>query len=86
MTDADRNDPAKEIEVSASLIVPQPLHMALVDENRLLVVRQKCRREIFLPDVLALLVRRALSVNTIRVRVIVLVWVRVIMEASVVQW
>ena len=43
MTDTDRNDPAQGIEITASLLVPDILHLSFDDRQGLLVIEKNPR-------------------------------------------
>ncbi len=46
VSDGDGDDAAEEVEVAAALVVVEPLHVALVDQQRLPVVREHGRIQI----------------------------------------
>lgn len=51
MTNTDSDNPRKKIQVSVSLIIKQPLHVTLVEQQRLRKIRRQRRREMLLVDV-----------------------------------
>ena len=61
MTDSDSHNAGEHVEIAASLVVKQPLHVTLVDEHGTLVERQHRRTEILLSDLPDPVVRQALE-------------------------
>ena len=61
VTDSDSHDAGEHVEIAASLMVKQPLHVSLVDEHRTLVERQHRRTEILPADLADTVIRQALQ-------------------------
>lgn len=52
MANADGDNAAKHVEISFSIVVEQPLHVTLVQQQRLFVVGQDARNNVLLLDCL----------------------------------
>ena len=63
VSDADCNNSSDEVEISSSLVVPQPLHVSLVHQQRLLVHSQDVGHQVLTPYRTDPLVRRSLSIT-----------------------
>lgn len=51
VTNADSDNPRKEIQVSVSLIIKEPLHVALMEQQRLWEIGRLHRRKVLLVNV-----------------------------------
>ena len=60
VTHADRDDAGKHVQVTGSLVIVQPLHVALMNQQWLLVVSQVAGRHMTLPRLQNGLVARTL--------------------------
>ena len=61
-TDGDNS--GEEVEVSSSVVIPQPLHVSLVHQQRTLVVGHYVGHQMLAADRTHSLVRRSLHVHT----------------------
>ena len=66
VADGDGDDATEHVEVPPALVVPQPLHTALVDQQGRPVVGRHGRVQVLLPDLLRLLHRRPLILGGIQ--------------------
>lgn len=66
MSNADSDDAGEHIQITGVLVVIQPLHVTLVDEERLLVVGQVARTDVVLSDLFYLVVSRSLCTTAHR--------------------
>ena len=66
VADGDGDDAAEHVEVPPALVVPQPLHAALVDQQGRPVVGRHGRVQVLLPDLLRLLHRRPLILGGVQ--------------------
>ena len=66
VADGDGDDATEHVEVPPALVVPQPLHAALVDQQGRPVVGRHGRVQVLLPDLLRLLHRRPLILGGIQ--------------------
>jgi hypothetical protein len=63
VSNADCDNASKHIQITGALVVIEPLHVTLVDEERLLVVGQVTRTDVVLSDLFHLLVRWSLFIT-----------------------
>ena len=63
VSDADGDDSGEEVEISSSFVVPQPLHVSFMKQQRLLVVSQQGLYQVLAPYRAHVLVRRSLQIN-----------------------
>ena len=66
VADGDGDDATEHVEVPPALVVPQPLHAALVDQQGRPVVGRHGRVQVLLPDLLRLLHRRPLILGGVQ--------------------
>lgn len=66
VSNADCDNASKHIQITGALVVIEPLHVTLVDEERFLVVGQVTGTHIVLSDLFHLLVRRSLFTTSHR--------------------
>ena len=57
---ADCDNPSKHVQIAAPLVVKEPLHVSLVDEDRVLVVGKEGRGQLAATHAARMLVTRAL--------------------------
>ena len=63
MADADRDDAGKEVQVPPASVVPEPLHMTLVDQDGVFVIRHSRRRHVGGTNSTYVRVRRTLKIE-----------------------
>jgi hypothetical protein len=63
MSNTNGDNAPKQIQVSLSICVPQPLHVTLNNHDWILVIGQKGRGQIALPDLHGLIVGYALEIH-----------------------